>query len=71
MQHTRTQLKALTQVSKANQCAERAYWWLKGIAPDTVAALGISEQIRRALTLLQTADDITLDILLTIKNTNK
>lgn len=65
---TRKDTKVLTQVAKANQCAERACWWLKGIDRESVIRLGVADKIKNVLSLLQQVDDITIDIQIIIKS---
>lgn len=65
---TRKDGKVLTQVSKADMCAGRAFWWLKGIDRESVDHLGVADKINNVLSLLQQVDNITIDIQIIIKN---
>lgn len=56
-----------TQANEANHNAERAYWWMKGIDRDEAQRLGLSDMVQNVLDILQKVDDITMDIVITIK----
>lgn len=58
----------LLSVAQSNLCAERAYWWIKGVDKDTAERLGVADMVKSVLSLLQKVDNITMDISITIKN---
>lgn len=58
----------LLSVEQTNHCAERAYWWMKGVDKDTAERLGVADMVKNVLSLLQKVDNITMDIQITIKN---
>lgn len=63
----------ITHVEQANKNAERSYWWLKNINVEDVKALGMAsvlDKIRDVLSLLQQADNITMDVIITIKQSS-
>ncbi|MBD5351874.1 MAG: hypothetical protein HDR86_03495 [Bacteroides sp.] len=62
------ELSALVSVEQSNHCAERAYWWMKGVDTDTAECLGVADMVKSVLSLLQKVDNITMDISITIKN---
>lgn len=57
----------ITHAEEANHNAERAYWWMKGIDRDEALRLGLNDQVQTVLSLLQKVDNITMDIVITIK----
>lgn len=57
----------LTRIEQANHETERAFWWMKGIDREMANRIGVSEKICNVLKLLQTVDDITMDIIIKIK----
>lgn len=60
----------ITHIEQANRNAERSYWWLKNIKANDVKELGMTnvlDNIRDVLSLLQQIDNITMDIMITIK----
>lgn len=60
----------ITIVEQANKNAERSYWWLKNIKAEDVKELGMTnvlDKIRDVLSLLQQVDNITMDIIITVK----
>lgn len=62
-----------THVEQANKNAERSYWWLKNINVEDVKELGMSsvlDKIRDVLSLLQQVDNITMDVIITIKQSS-
>lgn len=64
----------ITHIEQANRNAERSYWWLKNIKADDVKELGMTnvlDNIRDVLSLLQQVDNITMDIMITIKQNTK
>ena len=64
----------ITHVEQANKNAERSYWWLKNIKAEDVEELGMTnvlDKIRDVLSLLQQVDNITMDIMITIKQNTK
>lgn len=64
----------ITNIEQANRNAERSYWWLKNIKADDVNELGMTnvlDNIRDVLSLLQQVDNITMDIMITIKQKTK
>lgn len=56
---------------QANQDAERALWWMKGIDRDKAQRLGLNDMVQSVLSLLQKVDNITMDIIITINNKSK
>lgn len=56
---------------QANQDAERAFWWMKGIDRDEAQRLGLNDMVQTVLKLLQKIDNITMDIMITINNKSK
>ena len=65
------ELQIAEQISKANNHAEHAYWWMKGVDRDEAQRLGVSDMVQSVLSLLQKVDNITMDIVITIKQKNK
>lgn len=63
--------KVITGVEQANHNAERAYWWMKGIDRDEAQRLNIANEVNTVLSLLQRVDNITMDIVITIKQKTK
>lgn len=61
----------LTHAQEANHNAERAYWWMKGIDRDEAQRLGLTDMVLEVLSLLQKVDNITMDIVITIKQNSK
>lgn len=61
----------ITHAEEANHNAERAYWWMKGIDPDEAQRLGLNDKVQTVLSLLQKVDNITTDIVITIKQKAK
>lgn len=61
----------IQQIEEANHNAERSYWWIKGIDRDEAQRLGVSDMVQSVLSLLQKVDNITMDIVITIKHNNK
>jgi len=61
----------LTHAQEANHNAERAYWWMKGIDRDEAQRLGLNEMGQSFLNLPQKVDNITMDIVITIKQNSK
>lgn len=61
----------IQQIEEANHNAERSYWWMKGIDRDEAQRLGVSDMVQSVLSLLQKVDNITMDIVITIKHNNK
>lgn len=57
----------ITHAEEANHNAERAYWWIKGIDRDEAQRLGLNDMVQSVLNLLQKVDNITLDIVIKIK----
>lgn len=57
----------IQQIEHANRNAERSYWWMKGVDRDEALRLGLNDKVQTVLNLLQTVDNITMDILITIK----
>lgn len=60
-----------THAQEANHNAERAYWWMKGIDRDEAQRLGLNDKVQTVLNLLQKIDNITMDIVITIKQNSK
>lgn len=56
------------QVTRANRCAETAFWWMRGIKAEDIDDLGVMSKIQDVIELLRKVDDITMDIIITIKN---
>lgn len=65
---TKEQENIILRTQKANACAESAYWWMKNIDANTIDDLGVMSKIQDVLELLRKVDDITMDIVITIKN---
>lgn len=61
----------LTHAQEANHNAERAYWWMKGIDRYEAQRLGLNDMVQSVLNLLQKVDNITMDIVITIKQNSK
>lgn len=61
----------IVQAEEANHNAERAYWWMKGIDRDEAQLLGLNDKVQTVLSLLQMVDNITMDIVITIKQKSK
>lgn len=61
----------LTHAQEANHNAERAYWWMKGIDREEAQRLGLTDMVLEVLSLLQKVDNITMDIVITIKQNSK
>lgn len=59
--------EALIFVEQANRCAERAFWWVKGVNADEATRLKVVEKVNEVLKLLQKVDNLTLDITISIK----
>lgn len=68
---TATEEVITTHAQEANHNAERAYWWMKGIDRDEAQRLGLNEKVQAVLDLLQKVDNITMDIIITIKQKSK
>lgn len=64
---TPTEEVMLTHAQEANHNAERAYWWMKGIDREEAQRLGVADMVQSVLSLLQTVDNITMDIVITVK----
>lgn len=62
-----TEESALLSVEQSNNCAERAYWCMKGVDKDTAERLGVDDMVKSVLSLLQKVDNITMDITIKIK----
>lgn len=63
----------ITHIEQANKNAERSYWWLKNINVEDAKALGMAsvlDKIRDVLSLLQQVDNITMDVIITIKQSS-
>lgn len=60
-----------THAQEANHNAERAYWWMKGIDRDEAQRLGLNDMVQSVLNHLQKVDNITMDIVITIKQNSK
>jgi hypothetical protein len=60
-----------THAQEANHNAERAYWWMKGIDREEAQRLGLNDKVQTVLNLLQKVDNITMDIVITIKQNSK
>lgn len=64
----------ITQVEEANRNVARAKWWLNNVDATGIRQLGMDGvlgKIRDVLTLLRQIDNITMDIVLTIKQKSK
>ena len=57
----------IRQVDQASKNAERSYWWMKDIDRDEAKRLGVNDKVQTVLNLLQEADNIAMDIIITIK----
>lgn len=68
---TATEEVITTHAQEANHNAERAYWWMKGIDRDEAQRLGVLDKVQTVLDLLQKVDNITMDIVITIKQKSK
>lgn len=68
---TPTEEVIVTHAQEANLNAERAYWWMKGIDREEAQRLGLSDMVQSVLSLLQKVDNITMDIVITIKQKSK
>ena len=58
----------LLHVEEASKCAERAFWWMKRIDTKEVESLNVLSKVQDVLALLQQVDNITMDIMVTIRN---
>ncbi len=56
-----------THVQDANNNAGRAYWCMKGIDSNEAQRLGVADMVQSVLSLLQKVDNITMDIIITVK----
>lgn len=65
------ELQIAEQISKANNYAEHAYWWLKNVDREDAERLGVAGKVQNVLGLLQNVDNITMDIQITIKQKSK
>lgn len=61
----------IQQIEEANHNAERSYWWMKGVDRDEAQRLGLNDKVQTVLNLLQKVDNITMDIVITIKQKAK
>lgn len=61
----------LPLIEQANRNAERSYWWMKGVDRDEAKRFGVSDMVQSVLNLLQKVDNITMDIVITIKQKSK
>lgn len=61
----------IQQIEQANKNAERSYWWMKGVDRDEAQRLGVNDMVQSVLDLLQKVDNITMDIVITIKQKSK
>lgn len=61
----------ITHAEEASHNAERSYWWMKGIDRDEAQRLGVNDMVQSVLDLLQKVDNITMDIVITIKQKAK
>lgn len=61
----------IQQIEEANHNAERSYWWMKGVDRDEAQRLGVNDMVQTVLNLLQKVDNITMDIVITIKQKAK
>lgn len=64
----------ITQVEEANGNVARAKWWLNNVDAADIKQLGmdgVMGKIRDVLTLLRQVDNITMDIVITIKQKSK
>lgn len=61
----------IQQIEEAKHNAERSYWWMKRVDRDEAQRLGVSDMVQSVLSLLQKVDNITMDIVITIKHNNK
>lgn len=64
----------ITHIEQSNRNAERSFWWLKNIKAKDVKELGMTnvlDNIRDVLSLMRQVDNITMDIIITIKQNTK
>ena len=57
-----------THAGEANRHAACAHWWIKNIDRDEAKSLGILDKINSILSILQRVDNLTMDIMIIIKN---
>lgn len=67
---TEKQENIIYRTRNANSCAESAYWWMKKIDPSDIDDLGVMSKIKDTLDLLQMVDNLTIDIIISIKSKN-
>lgn len=58
----------INSVEQANNRAEASYWWMKGIDMKQAEELQVADKVNDVLKLLAKVDNITIDIIITIKN---
>lgn len=52
----------------ANKCADNARWWMTNIDVNDIDDLGVMSKIQDVFELLRKVNDLTMDIIITIKN---
>lgn len=63
--------KIVFNTLQANNMAEGAYWWMKDINASDVDDLSVMKKIEDVLKILRKVDDLTMDIIITIRNKEK
>ena len=58
----------MNSVEQANNRAEASYWWMKGIDMKQAEELQVADKVKDVLKLLSKVDNITIDIIIQIKN---
>lgn len=58
----------INSVEQTNNRAEASYWWMKGIDMKQAEELQVADKVNDVLKLLAKVDNITIDIIITIKN---
>lgn len=62
-----TNQEIITQIQEANQQSAKAFWWLRNVNRNEATQLGVMRKIEEALQLLQDVDNLTIDVMITIR----
>ena len=54
-------------VNEANRNIARAHWWMLDVKNEDAELLGVLDKVKKVMALLRQADNLTLDISITIK----
>ena len=60
--------KIILCTQKAEDCSHAAHWWMKNIDVNDIDDLGVMSKIQDVIELLHKVNDLTMDIVITIKN---